>query len=640
MAPVEAQHVPSATSTASLVTRLPVLILACALVVITLLAYWPGLSGPFLFDDYPNIVTNPKVHAETLDLVTLKRAAAGYEPGEIGRPLATLSFALNYYVGQDNPWSYKLTSLLVHLVNALLIFAVLRVVARLGGMPDKTAGSFGFVVALLWAVHPLQVSSVLYVVQRMETLSLTFVLLALLAYLHGRCRQIETTKGWPWLFGSAALALVSLLSKETAVLFPIYALALELTVLRFAARDASTARLLKAGHGLVIVTGLVIFLAWALPHALAPGAFSGRSFSLYERLLSQCRILPMYLGQMLLPIPGHMTFYYDAYPASTGWLSPPTTLLGALLLVALLAVAWQVRKRLPLVALGIFWFFGAHLLTSNVFNLELAFEHRNYFALLGVLLAIGDLVRRIRLRDGPALKYVAIGAVALTLTGLGAIRSATWGKELLLFNELVDSNRQSPRAASDLASLLVAMSNGDPTSPLYSMGEQQFERASRLPRSSPLPEQGLILMAAVHGQPVKDEWWQRFIDKIRTRPISPEETMAVTGLLKQRYEGVILDDARLREAYLALLDRKPQAPFMYAQFGDYALKYLHDENLADQMFVAAIERDPTDHAYAERIVSNLTADGHPRQASVVYEKGVQLGLFPARNQTAAPNIIE
>lgn len=635
MASVELpQHLPTATPAARSATRLWILLLAVALVVVGALVYWPGLSGPFLFDDYPNIVSNPKVHAQTLDLATLKRAAAGYEPGQIGRPLATLSFALNYYFGQDHPWGYKLTSLLVHLVNVLLVFALLRVVARLGKMPAAAATSLAFVVALLWAVHPLQVSSVLYVVQRMETLSLTFVLLALLSYLHGRSRQIETGKGWPWLFASAALALAGLSSKETAVLFPVYALALELTVLRFAARNAATARLLKVGHGVIIVAGLAIFLGWALPHALAPGAFSGRSFSLYERLLSQCRILPMYLGQMLLPIPSHMTFYYDAYPASTGWLSPPTTLLGALLLAALLATAWWARRRLPLVALGIFWFFAAHLLTSNVFGLELAFEHRNYFALLGVLLAIGDLVRRIQLRDGPMLKYVAVGAVMLACAGLGAIRSATWGKELLLFNELVDINRQSPRAANDLGSLLVAMANGDPTSPFYSMGEQQFERASRLPRSSPLPEQGLILMAAVHGQPVKDEWWQRFIDKVRTRPISPEETMAVSGLLKQRYEGVDLDDGRLREAYLVLLDRGPQAPFMYAQFGDYALNYLHDEDLADRMFVEAIERGPTDRAYAERIVANLIEEGHSRQARAAYDKGVQLKLFSVQGQAA------
>ena len=58
----------------------------------------------------------------------------------------------------------------------------------------------------------------------------------------------------------------------------------------------------------------------------------------------------------------------------------------------LVAAAFALRHRLPMFSLGLFWFLGAHLLTSSVLPLELVFEHRNYFALLGVLLAIAELV--------------------------------------------------------------------------------------------------------------------------------------------------------------------------------------------------------------------------------------------------------
>jgi len=594
-----------------------------------MLVYWPGLSGPFVFDDYSNIVTNARIHAQRLDLSSLIEAAKAYEPGKIGRPLATVSFAINYYFSGDDPWAYKLTGVVIHGINALLVFALLLSLVKARSLSRNNSVVFCAVVAIFWAIHPLQVSTVLYVVQRMEILSLTFVLAGLILYVAGRRRQIEGGSGSWFVLLSAMVAGVGLASKETAALFPLYVLALELTVLCFDAQDARITRFYKLFYLLVATLGAIVFFAWIIPSAIADGAFSNRSFSLIERLLSQLRIIPMYLGQIVLPIPSRLPFYYDAYPKSTGLFSPATTALGGALLLSLLAAAWIVRKKMPLFSLGILWFFSAHFLTSNVLNLELAFEHRNYFAILGVLLAIGDLVSRIRLRDGPALKYVALGAVLITVTCLSLIRSATWGNELLLRNELVDINPNSPRAGSDLAALLVAMANGDPTSPFYSMGRQQFERVASLPGSSPLAEQGLILMAAVHGQPVEDAWWETLTRKVRSRPLSPEELMAVSGLLKQRYEGVQLDDSKLSSAYMALLDRKPEQAFLYAQFGDYALRYLRDENLADRMFVEALNHSTNDKAYAHIVLSGLLKDGHVRQAEKVFLRGRQLGLFEA-----------
>ncbi len=624
MATAPLQHLHASRIT-WLFTSTPLLLIV--LLLITSAVYWPGLSGAFLFDDFPNIVTNAKVHAETLDLQALQRAAGGYEPGSIGRPLATITFAVDWYLGKDNPWGYKLTSLIVHLINALLVFLLMRSLTRLPRSQAANSQLLCFAVALLWAIHPLQISTVLYVVQRMESLSLMFVLIGLLAYVRGRVQQCNGQRGWHWLLTSSVLAGIGLLSKETAVLFPIYALAIELTLLRFDAVEQRTRQFLKIAYASLIGLGTAFFFMWLLPHYAAADAYNGRDFTLYERLLSQLRILPMYLGQILIPLPGTMPFYYDAFSKSTGWLSPATTLAGGLLLAAMFLCAWKLRTRLPLFSLGILWFFGAHLLTSNVITLELAFEHRNYFALLGILIALTDLVRRIPMRDGPALKHIAVAAIIVAVGFMAGIRAATWGEPLLLATEMTRESPASGRASNDLASLYIALSGGDTTHPFYNMGKQEFERGAALPNSSPLPEQGLILMAATTGQPVDDEWWSNLIRKVKTRPISPQEKLAVTGLLNQRYEGVVLDDNRLAEAYKALLARGPQPSFMYAQFGDYALTYLHDEALADEMFVTAINRDPTNVEYAHRILSTLVSDGHQRQAKLVYARAKALGLI-------------
>ncbi|MDI9238834.1 glycosyltransferase family 39 protein [Lysobacter sp. LF1] len=604
------------------------LLLSLLLAFLTAAILAPGLSGGFLLDDFPNIVTNTRVHAQSLNWDSLVKAASAYQAGSYGRPLATISFAIDYSIGGKDPWVFKLSSLLVHVINALLVFWLVRRLFSLDSDGKQRGIAAAFAVSLIWAIHPIQVSSALYVVQRMETLSLTFVLLALLAYLRGRVlQQSGDRRGWLWLGGSALLAGVGMLGKETAALFPLYTLALELTVLGFRAGNPLTTRTLKWAYALGLGAALLVFVFAVLPPYLAPHAFDGRDFTLYERLLTQCRVLCLYLGQILLPLPSSLTFYYDNYAKSTGWLSPPTTLLCALLLVALLAGAWRLRRTMPYLALGILWFFAGHALTSNVFNLELVFEHRNYFALLGVLLALAELVRLVPSPDGPTLKRTAVAAVVVGFGFLALLRASTWGNQLHLAMDLVAKNPASTRASSDLATLYIALSGSDPNSPFFDMGRQEFERGSRLPNASPLPEQGLILMAATTGQPVDPAWWDRIIHKVRTRPVGTQEIMAVAGLMQQRYRGIELDDRRLSELYGTLLDRAPMPASMYAQYGDFALKYLKDEALADRMFVAAIERNPKDDAYAQQVLGTLVEDGHVRQAKAVMERAHAIGLI-------------
>lgn len=627
LARISAQHTGFHLNSPALksIQRHPGTTTVLALILLTTLVYWPGLSGDFLFDDFPNIITNPLVHLQSLDLVSLRRAALGYQPGEIGRPLATLSFAANWYLGGKDAWGYKVTSLGVHLFNAWLIFLLARRLLSLATAVPWSRWA-PFAIALFWAVHPLQVSSVLYIVQRMETLSLTFVLLGLLAYLRGRVRQIEGQRGLPWLVAAVVLSLLGLLSKETAILFPAYFLALELTILSFASASASTAKRLRGAYGAGAALAVLLFAFVVLPHYTATGYFDGRNFTWDQRLLTQLRVLPMYLGQMLLPLPGTMTFYYDEIAVSQGWLSPATTLLGGLLLAVLLASAIWLRRRMPLYALGVFWFFAAHILTSNVIPLELAFEHRNYFALLGIALALADLLHHIPVSN-ERLKPLIATVMIVGLGLLACIRSAVWGDPFTLALDLVQRNPQSARASSDLATLYVAMSGGNADSPFFKSAAQEFERASLLPSASPLPEQGLILMHATVGKPVNDEWWTRLIQKVKTRPISPQESMAVTGLLKQRYEGIALNDHRLGEALQALLHRGKSPAYLYAQTGDFALRYLKDENLANRMFMASIERHPQNGEYANKVISTLLSEGHHQQASLVTDRAVQLGLI-------------
>lgn len=580
---------------------LPLIVLA---LVLAALVYLPGLGGDFLFDDYPNIVQNEAVHATTLDAETLARASHAYEPGSFGRPVATISFALDHLAwGGLEPFGFKLTNLLVHLLNLVLGFCLLRRVFALATPAEADAAwRPALLVALLWAIHPLQVGTVLYVVQRMEMLAVTSLLLALLAYLRGRSDQIAGRgAGWGWIALSGLLAASGLLSKESAVIFPLLALALELTLLRFAGATPGQARFWRWGYAAGTALAAIVFFAVVVPMYAAPEMYAYRDFTLAERLLTQLRVLPMYLGQGLLPHPGGMLFNYDHLEASRGLLQPATTLAGGLVLAALAAAAWWLRHRLPLVALGVLWFFAGHFLTSNVVPLEHAFEHRNYLPLLGVLLALAGVFQRFdQQRAVRGLAVVAILAFAF-ITGL---RSLTWGNPLVLAAEHVAVNPLSARASNDLGIQYAEASGHDPASPWFARAVAEFERGMALPTASPMPEQALVLLMATNGLPVDPAWWDSLEHKLATRPIGPQELLAMTGLLRQREQGVVFDDARFQRAWTVMEARGVVPPEVIAGYARYLLVTTGDDAQALEAFRRAGLASPTP-ALREQILGFL-----------------------------------
>ncbi|WP_146906939.1 hypothetical protein [Arenimonas daejeonensis] len=326
----------------------------------------------------------------------------------------------------------------------------------------------------------------------------------------------------------------------------------------------------------------------------------------------------MYLGWIVFPTPGAYLFYYDNFPASTGLLAPATTLTGAILLMLLAASAWWSRHRLPLYALGVMWFLLAHVITSSYLPLELVFEHRNYFAVLGVLLAVfalADLgLRRLPSRSlRTILGFVLIAGLA----GLGMLRSATWGSSLHLAMELAQNNPGSPRASTNLADNYLLMATSGQDTLFLQMAEKEYERAAAIPGASPIPEQGLVILSARRGMPAKPEWWDGIITKLETQPIGPQEMSVVTSLLDLRNQDMPIDDTRLADAYIVLARRMTLPPTQYFAFGLHALVKLGDTRLASQFFELAVDHSGGAPGLAGELAAHLRSEGYPDAASAM-----------------------
>ena len=171
-----------------------------AVMAVTAFVYWPGLWGSWLFDDYPNIVENPGVHMHHVDVASITRAALSSPSSVFKRPLTSLTFAANYLLDGLHPFGWKFANLLIHLLNGLLFYFLARGLLGLVRAPpgiQRTGPArthhaiVAACIAGAWMLLPINLTGVLYVVQRMESLANVFVLLGLLGYLAGRRRMLR-----------------------------------------------------------------------------------------------------------------------------------------------------------------------------------------------------------------------------------------------------------------------------------------------------------------------------------------------------------------------------------------------------------------------------------------------------------------
>lgn len=430
---------------------------------VTVLVYLPGLGGPFVFDDIPNL----RPLQDWLNgISSWQETLLGNHSGMFGRKLSMLSFMANARWFGMGPFSFKLTNLLIHLVCGGLIFCLLRRLLSRDNCWHEHADRAALAIAAVWLLHPLQVSTVLYIVQRMAQLSTLFILLALLAYVHGR-EALEQGRGrtaFAWLFLATPIATaMGILCKENGALAPLLCAMLELGYFRNHATSPKPPAV-KAFFLLgLALPGLAACLWYAWPPSRLLAGYSSRNFTLMERLLSEPRALFDYVGSMLLPRGPTLGIYTDDFPVSHGLLQPATTLLAVFGLLVLAAIAIAARRSAPAVFTGIVFFLAAHVMESSVFPLELYFEHRNYLPSVGVFLALAGAIKwaadRRPVSTGyssrhPNFQVLCVLALCAILATATAARAWVWQSWSTMAKQAVRYHPESTRAQLDNLSVV------------------------------------------------------------------------------------------------------------------------------------------------------------------------------------------
>lgn len=595
------------TGTATLHKQWP----ALALMLLVATAYWPGRGGGFVFDDFPNIVDNTQLHVATLLWRDWIAAIFSSDAGTLQRPLAMLTFAINHYFTGLDPVPMKLTNIAIHALNATLVLMLVRTLLQMAGdgfdgRRREWAARF---TAAAWALHPINLMAVLFVVQRMESLSHTFVFAGLWLYLLGRQHQLDGRRGWalilPGLFGGT---LLGTMSKESAVLLPLYAFLAELCLP--ALRSSGSRRKLWLLFAVILFAPALLGAAWLLPKVTAAGAYANRDYTLIERLLTEGRVVIDYLYWSLVPSLRELSLYHDDYLVSRGWWSPPSTLLSLLGLLLLAGLAWWLRGRRPLAALGLLWFLAAQLLTATVIPLELVYEHRNYFASLGICLVLADLLllapaHESQRRIGALLAMLALAAFAMTTH----LRAREWSDPYRFAATEAAKHPQSPRATYAYARILVLMTGYRADSTLLAPAHEALERARAAPRSGILAHSAFLVLAANTGMPQQDEWWLDMQSRLRQRPVGPQETNALGTLTRcAREQHCSFPRDRMIATFEAALSRKPNAE-VFNIYGDYVLNVMRQPDTALHLWHRALALKPKVAQYRINLIKVLIALG-------------------------------
>lgn len=434
-------------------------------VLATVAIYWAGLRGPFLLDDMQNLAPLQRwLGGEA----TAAELILGNRSGMLGRPVSMATLWFSAATGGLHPFPFKFGNLLIHIGCGLLGWQLLRrLLERDPRLSDK-ATLVAAVLAGLWLLHPINVSTVLYAVQRMAQLSALFALASVWVYVLARQQLAEgdVRRARRKLFVLfPALLLAGLFSKENAAVAPALCLVVELAYFRNGGQGG-VRRVLFWFYGLFLLLPMLLALGLLLasPERLL-GGYAIRDFTLLERLMSQPRALMEYLGLILWPRGGLMGLYVDDFYHSTGLLAPFATVFSILTLLGLSWFAVAVRKQAPSIFAGWFFFLVAHGVESTFLPLELYFEHRNYLPAFGVLLGLAGLLvwatDRLGLCRYPWLGRVGWGAAAVAAIGLGAItwqQVHVWRSERTLAMQAFQHRPDSLRAI--LAKLTVDVQDG------------------------------------------------------------------------------------------------------------------------------------------------------------------------------------
>lgn len=417
------------------------------LALFTFLVYSNTLHNQFVFDD-SRIYLNPHIRLTTLDFQGLSNAWLNSEPKT--RPVANTSFALNYFFHQDKVLGYHLVNISIHVITGIFLFLLLTTTIHL---PTFSSGKqrlewLPFLSVLLWLVHPVQTQSVTYTIQRMNSLAAMFYVIALFSYVQGRL-AVKWRSRAIFFGGAVGAGLLALGSKELAWVLPIFIVLYDWYFIQ----DLDCTWLKKYTLPFSAIIILLVMTSFYFYYGKNPFtslmlSYTGRDFTLIERLLTESRVVIFYLSILFFPSPDRLNLDHD-FALSRSLLTPSSTLLSLVTLALIFGIAVMMARRHRLLSFGIIWFLGNLFIESSLIPLEIVFEHRLYLPSTMLIVALLAAVLEYLPNRRANLSMAVVLVILLSVWTFQ--RNQIWADPLSLWSDCVKKSPQKARGHSNLA---------------------------------------------------------------------------------------------------------------------------------------------------------------------------------------------
>ena len=447
--------------------------------VLGFLIYSNTFHSDFVFDDEIYIIQNPAIKdfsyfLDPLKVLDLTQFTGDFTYAFITRIAGYFTFALNYHFHGLDVTGYHVVNLLIHIINALLVYFLIRLIFETPFFSDITMGHtssplltpgvFALCSALIFVSHPVQTQAVTYIIQRWTSLATLFFLLSIFAYVKSRLSGLRPVK-YTLYAVSFISALAAMLVKEISFTLPVMIALIEFFLFQGEYRKRVLALAPFFLTMLVIPSALFIAKGDFSLEDISDSLHTLASFpdvSRTDYLFTQFRVIVTYIRLLFLPIDQNLDYDYPVYHS---FVAPPV-FFSFLFLLFLFSLgiycffrskdkAVEGRHELRIISLGILWFFITLSIESSIIPIkDIIFEHRLYLPSVGFVMAVMGTVAIIIRRAGRRTVSKAIMAIIVcsvfVLGGAAYARNRVWKTNVSLWEDVVKKSPSKARPHNNL----------------------------------------------------------------------------------------------------------------------------------------------------------------------------------------------
>lgn len=428
-----------------------------SLFIILLVSYSNSFDCSWHFDDRVNIVDNASIQVKKFTIENIKKISFGaIDTGKISRPVSYLSFAFNYYLDGLNVFGYHLVNFIVHLLSSFFLYLFILNTLKLPLLKDRyerNAYPIALLATIFWAINPVHVTAVTYIVQRMASMAGLFYIISMYFYLKFRIAQSSVK--YVHIFFCFISLVLAIGTKENAVMLPASIFLYDL----FFIQGLTTENIRK--NIKIALIPIIILIATGLffyDFSSVFKEYNFRPFTMTERLLTQPRVILFYVSLLFYPLTSRLTLIHDV-EISKSLIDPWTTLAAIMVLFLIILISVVKARKWPLFSYCILFFFLNHFIEGSFFALELIYEHRNYLPsmLLFVPVAVGIVTGLEYFKQKKVVLYVLVAAITIAIIVQSVtvyIQNNIMHDEISLWS---DNVKKSPRLHHPRQCLAVAL---------------------------------------------------------------------------------------------------------------------------------------------------------------------------------------